>query len=153
MHKADSLKLVYRPTILLVIIFNRPNLFSSNIYSLLLFVSEMPYHKKIKADRSPRELIQEDSMIAACAAVLDGKPVNAAARESGVTHMTLEQYARKSELLQTPYVDQFMSQLKFSQMKKRERCPIIFYVRQSFTTAYLGKQPSPSKKHVETYYN
>jgi len=30
-------------------------------------------------------------MKAAGAAVLDGKPVNAAARESGVTHMTLEQ--------------------------------------------------------------
>ena len=76
MHKADSLKLVY--AILLVIIFNRPNLFSSNIYSLCLFVLEMPYHKK----RPPRELIPEDSMKAAGAAVLDGKPVNAVARES-----------------------------------------------------------------------
>src|SRR6218665_1555580 len=34
----------------------------------------------------------------------------------------------------------------FLQMKKRERCPIIFYVRQSLTTAYLGKQPGPSKR-------
>ena len=67
------------------------------------------------------------------------------ARESGVTHMTLQQYLRKSELLQTPYVDQFMSQLKFSQMKKTERCPIILYVRQSFTTAFLGKQPGHPK--------
>src|SRR6218665_205090 len=113
----------------------------------------MPYNKKIKTDRPPRELIPEDSMKAADAAVLDGKPVNAVARESGVAHMTLEQYVRKSELLQTPSVDQFRSQLKFSQMKKRECCPIIFYMRQSVTTAYLGKQPSPSKKHVETYYN
>ena len=86
----------------------------------------MPYHKNSKTDRPPRELIPEDSMKAA-AAVLDGKPVNAVARESGVTHMTLEQYIRKSELPQTPYVDQFMPQLKFSQMKKRERYPIIFY--------------------------
>lgn len=106
----------------------------------------MPYNKKIKTDRPPRELIPEDSKKAAGAAVLDGKPVNAVARESGVTHMTLEQYFRKSELLQTPSVDQFMPQLKFSQMKKRELCPIIFYERQSFTTAYLGKQPGPSKK-------
>src|SRR6218665_2827275 len=36
-------------------------------------------------------------------------------------------------------------------MKKRERCPVIFHVRQSFTTAYLGKQTGTSKKHVETY--
>src|SRR6218665_1481224 len=114
----------------------------------------MPYHKKRKTDRPPRELIPEVSMKAAGAAVLDGKPVNAAARESGVTHMTLEQYARKLELLQTPNcVDQFMPQLKFSQMKKRECCPIIFYARQSFTTAFLGKQPGPSKKHVESYSN
>src|SRR6218665_1567299 len=113
----------------------------------------MPYNKKIKTDRPPRELIPEDSKKAAGAAVLDGKLVNAVARESGVTHVTLEQYFRKSELLQTPSVDQFMPQLKFSQMKKRESCPIIFYVRQSFTTAYLEKQPGPSKKHVETYSN
>src|SRR6218665_2794977 len=112
----------------------------------------MPYNKKIKTDRPPRELIPEDAKKAAGAAVLDGKPVNAVARESGVTHMTLEQYFRKSELLQTPSVDQFMAQLKFSQMK-RARCPIIFYVRQSFTMAYLGKQPGPSKKHVDNYYN
>ena len=85
----------------------------------------MSYHKKRKTDRPPRELILEDSMKAAGAAVLDGQPVNAFARESGVTHMTLEQFVRKSELLQTPYVDQFMPQLKLSQMKKRERCPII----------------------------
>src|SRR6218665_2607283 len=104
----------------------------------------MPYNKKRKTDRPPRELIPEDSKKAAGAAVLDGKPVNAVARESGVTRMTLEQHFRKSELLQTPYVDQFMPQLKYSQMKKRERCPIIFYVRQSFTTAYLGEQPGPS---------
>src|SRR6218665_3723183 len=104
----------------------------------------MPYNKKIKTDRPPRELIPEDSKKAAGAAVLDGKPVNAVARESGVTHMTLEQYFRKLELLQTPSVDQFMPQLKFSQMKKR-KCCIIFDVRQSFTTAYLGKQPGPSK--------
>src|SRR6218665_1653279 len=99
----------------------------------------MPYHKKRKTDRPPRELIPEDSMRAAGAAVLDGKPVNPVARESGATHMTLEQYVRKSELLQTPYmyVDQFIPQLKFSQIKKRERCPIIFYARQSFTTAFL----------------
>src|SRR6218665_3212484 len=113
----------------------------------------MPYNKKIKTDRPPRELIPEDSMKAAGAAALDGKPVNAVARECGVTHMTLEQYARKSELLETPYVDQFMPQLKFSQMKKSERCPIIFYARQSFTTAFLGKQPGHPKKHVEAYYN
>src|SRR6218665_2370540 len=113
----------------------------------------MPYNKKRKTDRPPEELIPEDSKKAAGAAVLDGKPVNAVARESGVTHMTLEQYARKSELLQTPSVDQFMRQLKFSQMKKREFCPIIFYVRQSFTTAFLGKQPGHPKKHVETYSN
>src|SRR6218665_1677611 len=62
----------------------------------------MPYHKKRKTDRPPREFIPEDSMKAAGAAVLDGKPVNAVARESGVTHMSLEQYVRKSELLQTP---------------------------------------------------
>src|SRR6218665_3172730 len=74
----------------------------------------MPYHKKRKTDRPPRELIPKDSMKAAGAAVLDGKPVHAVARESSVTHMTLEQYVRKSELLQTPYVDQFMPQLKFS---------------------------------------
>src|SRR6218665_3737424 len=111
----------------------------------------MPYHKKRKADRPPRKLIPEDSMKAAGAAVLDGKLVNAGARESGVTHMTLEQYVRKSELLQTPYVDQFMPQLKFSQMKTREHCPIIFYARQSFTAAFLGKQPGHPKKHVETY--
>src|SRR6218665_2325386 len=92
-------------------------------------------------------------MKAAGAAVLDGKPVNAVASESGVTPMTLEQYVRKSELLHTPYVDQFMPQLKFLQMKKRELCPIIFYVRQSFTTAFLGKQPGHPKKHVETYSN
>ena len=107
----------------------------------------MPYHKKRKTDRPPRELIPEDSMKAAGAAVLDGNPVNAVARESGVTHMTLEQFVRKSELLQTPYmyVDQFMPQLKFSQLKKRERCAIIFYARQSFTTAFLGKQPGHPK--------
>src|SRR6218665_446335 len=81
---------------------------------------EMPYNKKRKTDRPPGQLIPEDSKKAAGAAVLDGKPVNAVARESGVTHMTLEQYFRKSELLQTPSVDQFMPQLKFSQMKKRE---------------------------------
>src|SRR6218665_1661299 len=108
----------------------------------------MPYHKKRKIDRPSRELIPEESMKAAGAAVLDGKPVNAVARESGVTHMTLEQYVRKSELLHTPYVDQFMPQLKFSQMKKRERCPIIFCARQSFTTAFLGKQAGPSKKNT-----
>ena len=51
----------------------------------------MPYHKKRTADRPPRELIPEDSMKAAGAAVFDGKPVNAVARECGVTHMTLEQ--------------------------------------------------------------
>src|SRR6218665_526809 len=114
-HKADRLKLVGLYAILLVIIFNRPNLFCSNIYSLWLFVLEMPYHKKRKTDRPPREWIPEDSMKAAGAAVLDGKPVNAISRESGVTHMTLEQYVRKSELagvLQTPYVDQFMPQLR-----------------------------------------
>src|SRR6218665_26013 len=106
----------------------------------------MPYHKNSKTDRPPRELIPEDSMKAAGAAVLNDKPVNAVARESGVTHMTLKQYVRKSELLQRPYVDKFMPQLKFSQMKKRERCPIIFYARQSFTTAFLGKQPGHPKK-------
>src|SRR6218665_1807170 len=105
----------------------------------------MPYHKKSKTDRPPRELIPEDSTKAAGAAILDGKPVNAVARESGVTHMILEQYVRKSELLQTPYVDQFISQLNFSKMKKRERCPIIFYARQSFITAFLGKQPGHPK--------
>src|SRR6218665_803007 len=113
----------------------------------------MPYNKKIKTDRPPRELIPEDSKKATGAAVLDGKPVNAVARESGGTHMTLEQFFRKSELLQTPSVDQFMPQLKFLQMKKRKCCPIIFYVRQSFTTAYLGKQPAQAKHHVETYSN
>src|SRR6218665_2519742 len=115
------------------------------IFIVYGYFLEMPYHKKIKTDRPPRELIPEDSKKAAGAAVLDGKPVNAVAMESGVTRMTLEQYFRKSELLQTPSVDQFMPQLKLSQMKKRKCCPIIFYVRQSFTTAYLGKQPGPSK--------
>src|SRR6218665_428518 len=86
----------------------------------------MPYNKKRKTDRPPRELIPEDSKKAAGAAVLNGKPVNAVARESGVTLMTIEQYFRKSELLQTPSVDKFMPQLKFYQMKKRESCPIIF---------------------------
>src|SRR6218665_1346041 len=86
----------------------------------------MPYNKKGKTDRPPRELIPEDSKKAAGAAVLDGKPVNAVARESGVTLTTLEQYFRKSELLRTPSVDQFMPQIKFSQMKKRGFCPIIF---------------------------
>src|SRR6218665_2722603 len=105
----------------------------------------MPYHKNSKTDRPPRELIPEDSMKADGAAVLNGKTVNAVARESDVTHMTLEQYVRKSELLHTPYVYQFMPQLKFSQMKKRERCPIIFYARQSFTTAFLGQQPGHPK--------
>src|SRR6218665_472903 len=115
----------------------------------------MPYHKKRKTDRPPEELISEDSVKAAGAAVLDGKPVNAVSRESGVTHMTLEQYVRKSELLQTSYVDQFMPYLKFSQMKKRERCPIIFYARQSFTTAFLGKQlghPKNTSKLILTAY-
>ena len=51
----------------------------------------MPYHKKRKTDRPPRELIPEDLMKAAGAAFLDGKPVNAVARESGVTLMTFEQ--------------------------------------------------------------
>src|SRR6218665_107509 len=106
----------------------------------------MPYNKKRKTDRPPRELIPEDSKKAAGAAVLDGKSVNAVSRDSGVTLMTLEQYFSKSELLHTPSADQFIPQLKFSQMKKREFCPIISYVRQSFTTAYLGKQPGPSKK-------
>src|SRR6218665_720532 len=119
----------------------------------MIICLEMPYHKNSKTDRPPRELIPEDSMKADGAAVLNGKPVNAVARESGVTHMTSEQCFRKSELLQTPFVDQFMPQLKFSQMKKRERCPIIFYARQSFTTAFLGKQPDHPKIHVETYSN
>src|SRR6218665_3432762 len=141
------LKLLY--TILLVIIFSRSNLFCSNIYNLRLFILEMPYHKKRKTDGPPRELILEDLMKAACAAVLDGKPVNVVARECGVTHMTLEQCVRKSELLQTSSVDQFMPQLKFSQMRRRERCPIIFYVRQSFTTASLGKQPGSSKNMLK----
>src|SRR6218665_1453907 len=70
----------------------------------------MPYNKKIKTHRPPKELIPEDSKKAAGAAVLEGKPVNAVARESGVTLTTLEQYFRKSELLQTPSVDQFMPQ-------------------------------------------
>src|SRR6218665_1970298 len=109
--------------------------------------------RKEKTDRPPRELIPKDSMKAAGAAVLDGKPVNAVGRESSVTHMTLEQYVRKSELLQTPYVDQFMPQLKFSQLKKRERCPITFYAQQSFTAAFLGKQPGHPINHVETYSN
>src|SRR6218665_835394 len=113
----------------------------------------MPYNKKRKTDRPPRKLIPEGSMKAAGAAVLDGIPMNAVAREIGVTHMTLQQYVRKSELLQTQYVDQFMPQLKFSRMNKRERCSIIFYTRQSFTTAFLEKQPGHRKKHVETYTN
>src|SRR6218665_3646227 len=124
---------------------NRTNLFCSNIYSLRLFVLEMPYNKNRKTDRPPRELIPEDSKEAAGAAVLDGKPVNAVARESSVTHMTLEQYFRKSELLQTPSVDQFMPQLKFSQMKKRECCPIIFYVRQSSLRLILENNPAHPK--------
>jgi len=37
-------------------------------------------HKKRKAHRPPRELIPEDSMKVAGAAVLDGKPVNAVSR-------------------------------------------------------------------------
>ena len=74
------------------LLFSRPNLFCSTIYSLRLFVLEMPYHKKRKTDRPPRKLIPEDLMKAACAAVLDGKPVNAVARECSVTHMTLEHF-------------------------------------------------------------
>src|SRR6218665_3120223 len=70
---------------------------------LICFRDALPQEKK-KTDRPPRELIPEDSMKAAGAAVLDGKPVNAVARESGATHMTLEQYVSKSELLQTPYI-------------------------------------------------
>ena len=112
----------------------------------------MPYNKKRKTDWPPGELIPEDSKKAAGAAILDGKPVNAVARESGVTLMTLEQYFKKSEILQAPSVDQFMPQLKFSQMKKREFCLIMFYVRQSFTTAYLGKQPGPSKKTCQNLF-
>src|SRR6218665_878836 len=81
-HKAGRLKLAN--AILLVIIFKRPNLLCSNIYSLGLFVLEMPYHKKRKTDRPPREFIPEDSMKAAGLAVLDGKPVNAVAREEGL---------------------------------------------------------------------
>src|SRR6218665_949977 len=106
----------------------------------------MPYQKKREADRPPRELIPEDSMKAAGAAFLDGKPVNAVARESGVTHMTLEQHVRESELLQTPYVDQFMPQLKFSQMKKRERCPIIFYARQASVRLFFENNPAIQTK-------
>src|SRR6218665_278492 len=106
----------------------------------------MSYHKKRKTDWPPRELIPEYSLKSAGAAVLDGKPVNAVARECGITHMTLEQYVRKLELLRTLHVDQFMPLLKISQMKKRERCPIIFYARQSFTTVFLGKQPGHQKK-------
>ena len=81
---------------------------------VICFRDALPQEKR-KTDRPPREWIPEDSMKAAGAAVLDGKPVNAISRESGVTHMTLEQYVRKSELagvLQTPYVDQFMPQLR-----------------------------------------
>src|SRR6218665_2082947 len=113
----------------------------------------MPYNKKRKTDRPPRELIPEDSKKAAGAAVLNGKPVNAVARESGVTLMTIEQYFRKSELLQTPSVDQFMPQLKFSQMKKREFCPIIFYVRQTSLQLILENNTAHPKNHVETYSN
>ena len=36
----------------------------------------MPYHKKRKPDRPPKELIPEYSMKTSGAAVLDGKPVN-----------------------------------------------------------------------------
>src|SRR6218665_2600818 len=79
----------------------------------------MPYHKKRKTDRPPRELIPEDSMKAAGAAVLDGKPVNSVARESGVTHMTLEQYVRKSELLHTRSVYQFMPTQIFTDENER----------------------------------
>src|SRR6218665_102486 len=107
----------------------------------------MSYHKKRKTDWTPRELIQEDSMKAAGAAVLDGKPVNAVAKESGVTHMTLEQHVRKSELLQTPYVDQFMPQLKFSQMKKRERCLNDYLLRATkLHYGFSWKTTRPSKK-------
>src|SRR6218665_3309576 len=118
---------------------------------IICFRDALPQEKK---NRQATKRIDSRRLNESCrCSCLDGKPVNAVARESGVTHMTLEQYVRKSELFQTPSVDRFMPQLKFSQMKKRERCPIIFYVRQSFTTAYLGKQPGPSKKHVETYSN
>src|SRR6218665_3097019 len=114
----------------------------------------MPYNKKRKTDRPPRKLIPEDSKKAAGAAVLDGKPVNAVARESGVTHMTLQQYFRKSELLQTPYVDQFMPQLKFSQMKKRECCPIVrFTCDKASLRLILENKPAHPKNHVETYSN
>src|SRR6218665_3875301 len=54
----------------------------------------MSYHKKRKTDWPRRELIPEDSMKAAGAAVLDVKPVNAVARESGVTHTTLNSTIR-----------------------------------------------------------
>jgi len=50
----------------------------------------MPYHKKRNTDRPPMELIPEDSMRAACAAVLDDNLVNAVARECGVVRMTFE---------------------------------------------------------------
>src|SRR6218665_2359687 len=112
----------------------------------------MPYHKKIKTDRPPRELIPEDSKKAAGAAVLDGKPVNAVARESGVTHMTLEQYFRKLELLQTPSVDQFMPQLKFSQMKENS-VRLCFTCDKASLQLILENNPAHPKNHVETYSN
>src|SRR6218665_1010624 len=55
---------------------------------IICFRDALPQEKK--TDRPPRELIPEDSMKPAGAAVLDGKPVNAVARESGVTQMTLD---------------------------------------------------------------
>src|SRR6218665_3310469 len=51
-----------------------------------MIVLEMHYNKKIKTDRPPRELIPEDSKKAAGAAVLDGRPVNAVAREWCYSH-------------------------------------------------------------------
>ena len=101
-----------------------------------------------KTDRPPRELIAEESMKVDGAAVLD------VARESGLTHMILEQYVRKSEQLQTPSVDQFMPQLKFSQMKKRECCPIVrFTCDKASLRLILENKPAHPKNHVETYSN
>src|SRR6218665_191051 len=111
-----------------------------------------------KTDRPPRELIPEDSKKSAGAAVLDVKQVNAVTRESGVTLTTLEQYFRKSELLQTPSVDQFMPQLKFSQLKKRGFCPIIFYgvTKLHYSLSWKTTQPihkTMSKLILTDYIN
>src|SRR6218665_1815730 len=87
-------------------------------------------------------------MKAAGAAVLDGKPVNAVAKESGVTHMTLEQYVRKSELLQTPYI--YATTQIFTDEDERTLSDYLLRATK-LHYGFSWKTTRPSKKHVETY--